>query len=177
MGGHERPERPLLPTAHFWPGSAGRETANADHFLKAVVRPFGLLLQGAGRGPGLSFGLEKDGEALLFSRAPGLFDHPGPGASWLSNPFSSAAELLSVALCRHSWGQAGQEVMRWQGTSHQALLLAWRQGCPGTAPLVLSSAFWEEFTQSSGWVIPMASITSPCQQLPAPHRHLHSDLS
>lgn len=38
-----------------------------------------------GKGPGLSFGLEKDVE-LLLSRAPGPFDHPGPGASWLSNP-------------------------------------------------------------------------------------------
>ena len=50
LGGQERPERPLLPTAHFWPGNAGRETANADHFLKAVVRPFGLLFQDAGKG-------------------------------------------------------------------------------------------------------------------------------
>lgn len=49
---------------------AGRQQMPTT-FLKAVVRPFGLLLQGAGRGPGLSFGLEKDGEALLFSRAIG----------------------------------------------------------------------------------------------------------
>lgn len=38
-----------------------------------------LVLQG--KSPGLSFGLEKDGEPLLLPRAPELFDHPGPGAS------------------------------------------------------------------------------------------------
>lgn len=67
--------------------------------------------------------------------------------------------------------------MRWQGLSHQTVVLAWQEGCPGIAPLVLSSAFWEELTQPSGWVIPMASITSPRQQLPDPHLHLHLDVS
>lgn len=49
LGGQERLERPLLSTAHFWPGNAGWEMENADHFLKAVVGPFGSLFQASGR--------------------------------------------------------------------------------------------------------------------------------
>lgn len=74
-------------------------------------------LTAAGQRSWLFFGLEKDGEPRLLSRAPGLFDHPGPGASWLSNPILSAAGFLSAALRRCSSGQAGEVVMRRQGTA------------------------------------------------------------
>lgn len=74
-----------LPTGHFWPGNAGQEGENADHVLRAVVGP---RFRVKDKGLGLSFGLEKDGKPLLLSRIPGLFDHPGPGAGWLSNPIS-----------------------------------------------------------------------------------------
>lgn len=84
-----------LPTGHFWPGNAGWEGKSADHVRKAMV---GSCFRVQDKGPGLSYELEKDGEPLLLSRIPGLFDHPGPGASWLSNPISSTAGLSRMAL-------------------------------------------------------------------------------
>lgn len=170
------------------PGKA-KETAAAyrtprQHWMRR--RKCQLLSEGSGGTPWLtaagqrswlSCGLEKDGEPLLLSRAPGLFDHPGPGASWLSNPISLAAGFLTAALRRCSLGQAGEVVMRRQGTSHQALGLAWHWGCLERAHGSLSLALGDALPQPTGWVIPMASITTPCWQLPAPHLHLHLDVS
>lgn len=179
--------RSLGPNCFQRPGKA-KETSTAHQTLPARQHWVGgskcgpLSRRQCGVGPlGSLLGARGQrswfGEPTLLSRAAGLLGRPGPGASWPSNLVSSAAVLLSVGLCRCSWGQAGEEVMRRQGTSRRAPGLAWHQGCGGSAQWVLSSALWEKLTQPMSWVAPMISITSPRWQLPAPHLHLHLDVS
>lgn len=114
----------------------------------------------------MSFGLEKDGESLLLSRALGLFDHPGAGASWLLNTTLFRC-CVTVQMQLGVGRRRGNEATRDKPSSPGAHLAAGLLGnsLPGS---ILSP---------EDWFIPMASITSLCWQLLAPHLHLHLDVS
>lgn len=127
LGGLERPKRPLLTTAHFWPCNAGWKTESDGPFLKAVVVSLCFTTSGCREG-GLvcPLGWKKMENHCCFPERQGCLTTQDLELAGCQS-HSLAAEFLSMVLCRCSWEHAGQEVMRQQGTSHEVL------GLPGNS--------------------------------------------